>query len=66
MTKLLITLPCTAQELENALHAVCDHDGLWDAHVGWNYDASPRSASLVLCSPPCASAATSQNNPNPR
>ena len=30
MTKPLITLPCTAQELENALHAVCDH-GLWDA-----------------------------------
>ena len=33
MTKSLITLPCTAQELENALHAVCDHDGLWDAKV---------------------------------
>lgn len=33
MTKPLIALPCTAQELENALHAVCDHDGLWDAKV---------------------------------
>jgi len=33
MTKPLITLPCTAQELENALHAACDHDGLWDAKV---------------------------------
>ena len=33
MTKPLITLPCTARELENALHAVCDHDGLWDANV---------------------------------
>ena len=32
MTKPLITLPCTAQELENALHAVCDQ-GLWDAKV---------------------------------
>ena len=32
MTKPLIALPCTAQELENALHAVCDH-GLWDAKV---------------------------------
>ena len=29
MTKPLATLPCTAQELETALHAVCDHDGLW-------------------------------------
>lgn len=33
MTKPLITLPCTAQELENALHAACDHDGLWGAKV---------------------------------
>ena len=32
MTKPLIALPCTAQELENALHAVCDQ-GLWDAKV---------------------------------
>jgi hypothetical protein len=32
MTNPLITLPCTAQEAENALHAVCDH-GLWDAKV---------------------------------
>lgn len=33
MTKPLITLPCTAQELENALHASCDHDGLWDGRI---------------------------------
>ena len=33
MTKPLITLPCTAQELENALHAVCDHHGAWDAKI---------------------------------
>ena len=33
MTKPLIALPCTAQELENALHAVCDHDGLWAAKM---------------------------------
>lgn len=26
-------LPCTARELETALHAVCDHGGLWDAEV---------------------------------
>ena len=32
MTKPLIALPCTARELENALHAVCDH-GLWDARI---------------------------------
>lgn len=33
MTKSLTTLPCTAQELENALHAICDHDGLWNARI---------------------------------
>lgn len=33
MTKPLVTLPCTAQELETALHAVCDHDGLWDGKI---------------------------------
>lgn len=33
MTKPLITLPCTAQGLENALHTVCDHDRLWDAKI---------------------------------
>lgn len=32
MTKPLIALPCTAQGLENALHAVCDQ-GLWDAKI---------------------------------
>ena len=38
MTKPLIALPCTAQELENALHAVCDHDGLWNSkiYICWN------------------------------
>lgn len=33
MTKPLIALPCTAQELENALHAVCEHYGAWGAKV---------------------------------
>lgn len=33
MTKPLVVLPCAAQELENALHAVCDHGGLWDANI---------------------------------
>lgn len=33
MTKPLVTLPCSARDLENALHAVCDHDGLCGAKV---------------------------------
>lgn len=33
MPNTLVCLPCTAQELENALHALCDHRGLWDARI---------------------------------
>ena len=33
MTKPLITLPCTARQLEDALHAYCDHNGAWDEKV---------------------------------
>ena len=29
----LVNLPCTARQLESALHAICDHDGLWGARV---------------------------------
>ena len=31
--KKLIGLPCTAHDLEVALHAQCDHDGLWGGQV---------------------------------
>ena len=31
--KCLVTLPCTARELEDALHRVCDHAGLWDGTI---------------------------------
>ena len=37
MTCPLIQLPCTAQELESALHALCDHDGLWGCEVRYDY-----------------------------
>ena len=33
MTKDIVELPCTAQELENALHSVCDSGGSWGARV---------------------------------
>ena len=26
-------MPCTAHDLEGALHALCDHDGLWGGQV---------------------------------
>ena len=32
MPKYLITFPCTARELEDALHRVCDQ-GLWDGRI---------------------------------
>ena len=28
----IIDFPCTARELESALHAICDNDG-WDAKI---------------------------------
>ena len=37
MTLPIIKLPCTAQELEGALHAVCDHEGLWECEVRYDY-----------------------------
>ena len=55
MTKPLITLPCTAQELENALHAACDHDGLWDAKVGFvqgRADVDPIFGTVAEVVPP--------------
>ena len=30
----LMNLPCTARELESALHAICDHGGLWHEMIG--------------------------------
>lgn len=38
MTRPIIKLPCTAQEMESALHAICDHDGLWEHAVAVNPD----------------------------
>lgn len=37
MTISIIKLPCTAQELESALHAVCDHEGLWECEVRYDF-----------------------------
>ena len=33
----IIKLPCTAQELECALHKVCDHDGLWECVIRYDF-----------------------------
>ena len=48
MTKPLIALPCTARELENALHAVCDH-GLWDARIKVYLVNGHNGAETVIC-----------------
>lgn len=37
MTLPIIKLPCTAAELESALHAVCDHEGLWRSEVRYDF-----------------------------
>ena len=41
MTKPLITLPCTARQLEDALHAACDHEGLCDAKIMFRISQDP-------------------------
>jgi len=46
MTKPLIALPCTARELEDALHRVCDHAGLWDKRIC--FGAEGRKFALCL------------------
>ena len=33
MPKFLCNLPCTARQLELALHSKCDHGGLWNNRV---------------------------------
>lgn len=48
MTKPLITLPCTAQELENALHAHCDH-GLWDGRIRVYLVNGHNGAETMIC-----------------
>ena len=33
MPKFICNLPCTARQLELALHSICDHGGLWNNRV---------------------------------
>ena len=37
MTCPIIKLPCTAHELESALHAICDHEGSWECEVKYDF-----------------------------
>ena len=37
MTRPIIKLPCTAQELETHLHKVCDHDGRWECEIRYDF-----------------------------
>lgn len=46
MTLPIIKLPCTAHELESALHAICDHEGLWECEV--KYDFYEKAISLEV------------------
>ena len=46
MPKPLIAMPCTARELEDALHRVCDHDGTWEAKIC--FGAEGRKFALCL------------------
>lgn len=48
MTKPLIALPCTARELENALHAVCDH-GLRGGRIKVYLVNGDNGAETIIC-----------------
>ena len=51
MSAILTTLPCTARELESALHAVCDHHGLWNGRIDTmcnGSDSGDACVSIVL------------------
>lgn len=43
MSAVLITLPCTARQLEAALHSYCDHHGAWDMRIMSDAISSGRS-----------------------
>lgn len=43
MSAALITLPCTARQLEAALHSYCDHHGAWDMRIMSDAISSGRS-----------------------
>ena len=47
MPKTVITLPCTAQDLESALHAVCDTHGLWNGRIDTMCDGSDSGDACV-------------------
>lgn len=71
MATTIISFPCTAQELENALHAHCDHHGSWNATVNVSFDETASPDSRVLCVEPtlvlCASAEMpSETKGNPK
>ena len=59
MPRTLITLPCTARELENALRSACDFEGLWEAQVGLAMNG-PQPPRIVLSCPPSETAASEQ------
>ena len=68
MPKTVITLPCTAQDLESALHAVCDHHGLWNGRIDTMCDGSDSGdacVSIVLSEEVSGESSPSPSTPAP-
>ena len=68
MPRTLVTLPCTARELEAALHAYCDHHGAWNMEADVVKGTRPdmpeyACVALALYPAPSESAATETTNP---
>jgi hypothetical protein len=44
----IVSLPCTAQKLECALHSICELSGAWDSEVSYVERTECESAKLVI------------------
>ena len=68
MTRTLVQLPCTARELEAALHAWCDHHGAWDAVASvceQPIDGSRGFATVQVLTLSCAPSETAASEQTP-
>lgn len=44
----IVSLPCTAQKLECALHSICELSGAWDSEVSYVERTECEPAKLVI------------------
>ncbi|MBR3958063.1 MAG: hypothetical protein IKJ89_09455 [Kiritimatiellae bacterium] len=63
----LVTLPCTARDLEAALHSYCDAHAAWDAQIALDWKNPHWTVATPILTLSCAPSVTSADettNPN--